>query len=332
MLIKSINLTNFRSHSSYHLDCNPDTTLILGPNGCGKTSVLEAITILLRGKSFRTDDPNILKRGAPFYRAELTTDDGHTVAATFDGHIKNFIVNNQKFTRLPLKFQYPLILFEPSDLNLITAYPADHRKYFDQLFSTISQDYTSTLNKYNKAREQRNQLLKSEFFDPSNLFPWDLLLARLGLQLCRYRYFFIDKINQSINDVYHSIAENTDKVSFIYKTTVAGLTETSYLKALEDSRTKDFALGYTSFGPHRDDFAFNFNQQNANGSASRGESRSFILALKFVEANLIEEITHKKPIVLLDDVFSELDESRRQCLVKNFKANQVILTSVEAIK
>lgn len=329
MLIKDISLTNFRNHATYHLDCKPDTTLILGANGCGKTSVLEAIYILTRGKSFRATDPDILKRGTDFYRIELNYTSGEQISAAYDGTTKTFKTIDKTSRRLPVKHKYPIILFEPHDLNLISGPPSRRRDYFDRIFSDLSEDYATSLTKYNKALRQRNELLKSETLSSTNLFAWNLLLADLGVTLANFRATYIDLINQTLNYTYYSIAENDDEIHLRYSTTIPGVTKEQYLHSLESSYDRDRLLGYTTFGIQRDTTDFIFNYNLADGSASRGETRSIILALKFVESNIITEKLGKTPIILLDDVFSELDESRRKCLVSNFKDNQVIITSVE---
>ena len=331
MLIKDISLTNFRNHSTYHLECNPDTTLILGANGCGKTSVLEAIYILTRGKSFRATDPDIIKRGTDFYRIALTYDDGEEIAAAYDGTTKTFKTIDKTSRRLPTKNKYPVILFEPHDLNLVSGPPSRRRDYFDRIFSDWSTTYASNLSKYNKALRQRNELLKSETLTPTTLFSWNLLLATLGSELMSARSDYITKINQTLNSTYHSIADNHDHVSISYTTTLSNITKEKYLSILEQNYERDHILGYTSFGVHRDTIDFIFNHSYADGSASRGETRSIILALKFVEAALVTATVGKKPIILLDDVFSELDDTRRRALVDNFKNHQVIITSVEDV-
>ncbi len=331
MIIKSISLTNFRNHDRYVLDCNDDTTLILGENGCGKTSVLEAIHILTRGKSFRATDPDIIKHDKPFYRIELQYDNGEKRIATYDGQSKTFVCFDKKSRRLPKKAKYPVVLFQPSDLNLVSGSPCRHREYFDRVFSEISEEYGESLSKYEKALRQRNELLKSDSLQESSLFSWNLLLARYGSILNKKRQEFTEIINEQIAPTYYSIAENSDEVELSYQTELKNLTESEYLKKLEQNLTKDSYLGHTSFGVHRDNFEFIFNKKPANGSASRGETRSIILALKFVEAKIIENKLNERPIILLDDVFSELDNSRRKCLINNFKNHQVIITSVEAV-
>lgn len=329
MLVKDISLTNFRNHTTYHLDCKPDTTLILGENGCGKTSVLEAIYILMRGKSFRATDPDIVKRGTPFYRIELNYASGEQISAAYDGTTKTFKTIEKTSRRLPAKNKYPVILFEPHDLNLVSGPPSRRRDYFDRIFSDLSEDYATSLSKYNKALRQRNELLKSETLTKNDLFAWNLLLADLGVTLSHARTTYINLINQTLNPTYHSIADNNDQIYLHYSTATPGITKEQYLSSLEQSFDRDRILGYTNFGIQRDTIDFIFNDNLADGSASRGETRSIILALKFVESSIITDKLGKKPIILLDDVFSELDESRRKCLVSNFKNHQVIITSVE---
>lgn len=331
MIIKSVKLVNFRNHSEYKLECKDETSLILGENGCGKTSVLEAIYILTQGKSFRATDAEILKRGEDFYRVEIEFNNGEKTVVTFDGENKTFLILDKKTRRLPRKSKYPVVLFLPSDLNLISGSPAKRRDYFDRVFSQFNERYDDSLLKYNKALKQRNELLKNEYLKPGDVFSWNMLLSRFGSEICKFRKQFVDEINERLTRVYRSIADNDDEVELRLETQVDGLSEEKYLKQLEANLERDKYLGHTSFGVHRDDFVFFFNEKMADGSASRGETRSSILALKFIEAELIYEKTGLRPVVLLDDVFSELDKTRQKCLVQNFKDNQVIITSVEGI-
>lgn len=331
MIIKSIKLVNFRNHSEYFLECNDETSLILGENGSGKTSVLEAIYILTRGKSFRATDQEIIKNGTEFYRIELEYNNGEKHTATYDGKNKTFLIMDKKSRRLPKKNKYPIVLFQPSDLNLISHAPSRRRDFFDRIFSQFDENYATSLHKYEKALKQRNELLKNENLTKDAVFSWNILLSKYGVDLYNLRNKFIKEINSKLTETYRSIAENQDKVEIIYKTEVIKPDDNHYLKILENNFEKDLYLGHTSFGVHKDDYIFSFNHKPADGSASRGESRSIILALKFIEAELIYQKTKLKPIILLDDVFSELDESRRKCLIKNFKNNQVIITSVENV-
>ena len=161
------------------------------------------------------------------------------------------------------------------------------------------------------------------------IFSWNLLLSKYGVEIRKIREKFVKELNERLTKTYRSIAENSDEVFVEYKLQGDKLTENEYLRRLEGELRRDLILGHTGFGVHRDSYEFLFNNADANGSASRGEVRSIILALKFIEAELIFEKVGKRPVVLLDDVFSELDEKRQKCLTRNFKDNQVIITSVE---
>ncbi len=326
MIIRQIKLRNFRCHKEFVLDCNKQTTSIIGKNGCGKTSVLEAIYEVTQGKSFRAVDREILRREGDFYRVELEYEDGRNTVVVFDGLKKEFLVEDKKTRRLPKKNKYPVILFEPDDLHLVGSSPLNKRNFFDRMFSQLSEQYSVSLSRYNKALKQRNELLKEEGVRPEDLFAWDVLLGKYGAELVELRQRYIERINQRLTEVYRSIAENSDEVQLSYETTTE--TESGILERLNNDFMRDSLLGYTSSGVHRDNFDFIFNKVKADGSASRGEVRSSVLALKFIEAELVTGILRKKPIVLLDDVFSELDQMRQKCLVRNFQENQVILTSV----
>ena len=331
MIIKTVKLTNFRNHSKYVLECKDSTSLILGENGCGKTSVLEAIYIVTRGKSFRAVDADILKRGEDFYRVEVEYCSGEKAVVAYDGESKTFLIDDKKTKRLSKKNKYPVVLFLPSDLNLMSASPTSRRDYFDRVFGQFDAMYGVSLSKYEKALKQRNELLKKEYLKPDEVFYWNLLLAKYGMEVVSKRKAFLMEINQKLTEVYQSIAENEDTVQIELETMVDG-DENGYIKALESDFERDRIMGHTRFGVHKDDFIFKFNDKVANGSASRGEVRSIILALKFIEAEMLKKKLGQNPIVLLDDVFSELDETRRRCLVKNFRDNQVIITSVESIE
>ena len=338
MIIQSVKLVNFRSHDEFLLQCNKKTSLLVGENGSGKTSVLEAIYEALRGKSFRATDEEILKRGAEFYRIELNFIDGTKTIVLYDGQRKQFLVEDKKKTRLPKKNRYPIVLFLPEDLHLVATSPTKRRNYFDRVISEFNESYSNSLLKYEKALRQRNELLKKHKIDEDDnkvidrdFFSWNILLAKYGLEIRNYRKQYLDKLNAEFNQVYHSIVENGDQVFLKLNLFGGEITEADYFNRLENEFRRDLILGHTGFGIHRDDFIFLFNEKEADGTASRGELRSMILAMKFIEADLIFRETGKRPVVLLDDVFSELDNVRQKSLVKNFKDNQVIITSVDEI-
>ncbi len=340
MIVQRLRLTNFRSHKEYTLECKNETSLILGPNGCGKTSVLEAVYEAMRGKSFRAVDREIVRRGEEYYRVELDYEDGEKVVVVYEvgSNQKTFLVGDKKWRRLPKKYRYPVVLFLPDDLHLVGASPAQKRDYFDRLLAEMDEKYSNSLSRYNKALRQRNELLKTDNCRPEMVFSWNVMLAQYGCELRRGRRALVEGLNERITTTYQGIAENEDMVELIYRVQggledLGGMeeSESRYLVELERGFEKDCIIKHTSYGAHRDGFNFIFNGVEADGSASRGETRSMVIAMKFIEAEMILGRTGRRPVVLLDDVFSELDMKRQECLVRNFKDNQVILTSVEAM-
>ena len=330
MIIKSVKLQNFRSHKLYSLKMGDKTTQILGENGWGKTSVLEAIYIALQGKSFRATDKEIVRRGAEFYRVELDFTDGEKVAVSYEPETKNktFLVKCLKFRRLPKKYKYPVVLFLPDDLHLVSSSPASRRGYFDKFLAQLMPGYATALSRYNKALKQRNELLKTDDVLPDATFSWDVMLAKYGCEIRKAREELVADLNARLTEVYRGIAKNKDTAEILYEPYIGEVDESEYLKLLSLDFERDKIVGHTNFGVHKDNFDFIFNEKFADGSASRGEVRSLVIALKFIEAEMLEKQLSKKPVVLLDDVFSELDEARQEALVSNFKENQIILTSV----
>ena len=324
-IIKRVKLNNFRCHDEFDLDCNRPTTLIIGENGSGKTSILEAIYLALRGKSFKGVDKEILSNNADYYRAEIELADAQKIIIRFNGNKKEFEIDGKKSLRLPKKNRYPVVLFEPDDIYLVGSSPSRRRDYFDELFKQINENYGIILGKYNKALRQRNDLLKEETINRDDLFSWNVMCANYGAEIIQWRVDNLAKINNKMTDIYRNIAKNDDSCELKYLG--FNVDENKYLQNLENNYEKDRILGYTTFGIHRDDYEFIFNNKKADGSASRGENRSMILALKFIEAQILEQEVGKKPVVLLDDIFSELDEMRQRHLIDNFKNYQMIITS-----
>jgi len=325
-VVKTLSLKNFRSHGEFLLDCNKPMTLVIGENGSGKTSVLEAIYLALRGKSFKGVDMEMCKRGEEYYRVELGKVDGSGVVVRWSGK-REFEIDDKKTWRLPKKNRYPVILFESDDLYLVGSGPARRRNYFDKLLSQANEKYSVALAKYSKALRQRNDLLKRETVAGDDLFAWNVMLARYGVALSATRREFVEKVNQRLTGAYREIAHNEDSAEI--RLEHRAMDESEYLAELTRLFEKDRRVGHTTFGVHLDDWVFWFNGKKADGSASRGEVRSMILALKFIEARLVQEETGKSPLVLLDDIFSELDEARQKHLINNFGAYQVIISGTK---
>ncbi|MDR0887374.1 MAG: DNA replication and repair protein RecF [Candidatus Nomurabacteria bacterium] len=341
--IKALKLGNFRSHTTTELIFPEDknTILITGENGSGKTSILEAIHLCLRGLSFKTKKPEqIINTGVdfgkkvPFTRAQITVSDGIKRLFFYDERGKKFIIGaNKEMKSLPLTQRYPTILFDGDDLVLFQNQPAKRRAHLDNILTQINHEYYIHLAQYDKARFQRNALLKSGRTDiERELLTWDEILIKHGQYLTIKRREIISEINQQINQTYQKIAQNHDQVQAKYQTQIESNDETSWRQHLQSTRKEDILRGHTTFGVQKDDMIFYFNYHKTIEQASRGEIRTIILALKFIEAQIIEHHLGKKPIILLDDIFSELDESRQSMILGNFDANQIFITATHPPK
>lgn len=328
--ITKISVQHVRVHKKYSLDVSPNVTLITGANGSGKTSLIEALYIALQGTSFKGSDGDVLERDAPWYRIDVHHDNETARTVKFDpakvtGR-KQFIIDGKTNYRLLEKNKYPIVLFEPDDLRLLSGSPTRRRQFIDRFISQLDPQYSIALRRYERALKQRNALLKQGMVNDS-LFAWDISLSEHGAYIITQRAKFIGELNQRLNAVYESISHTNDRVLVKYSYDSYENVSQRLLGELQQSVRRDTLLGYTSIGPHRHDVLFEFNNSPALSVASRGEVRSVVLALKFLEVDIIESITNKNPVILLDDVFSELDKERQNYLIDLTKKNQIIITS-----
>jgi DNA replication and repair protein RecF len=329
-MIRSLRVQHVRTHDDYTLQIAPDVTVIKGANGSGKTSLLEALYIALQGSSFKGSDKDVVGRGEDWYRIDVAYADlpGRTVKFEpgRESGRKQFIIDEKKFYRLPQQYKEPVVLFEPDDLRLLNGSPERRRRFIDQFIAQIDPNYGTILRRYERVLKQRNILLKRQA-SKDDFFAWDVSLSEYGSKVIEKRQQFTMRLDEKLNDTYKAIADRDDSVSMRYSHRYDGTIQQRLLMELHQTQAKDLVLGYTTAGPHRHDVMFEFNNSPALSVASRGEVRSIVLALKFLEIGIIEQTTGKKPIVLLDDVFSELDEKRQKHLTTLTKSHQIIITS-----
>ena len=330
-VIKKLSVQNIRSHDKYTIKPSPTITVITGKNGSGKTSLIESIYTALRGTSFRGGDDDMLRYNTPWWRIDIEFSSYIKQSVTYDPKLakgqKKFFIDDKVLFRLPIQHKKPVVLFESDDLRLLHGLPTRRRRFIDHFISQLDPIYLSSLRKYERALRQRNNLLKKLYIKTDELFVWDVALSEYGAYIIEKRILFIEQINNQINNIYNSIAKSKDILLVHYSNTYIGDIKQKLLNNLSSSIDKDKIIGFTSTGPHRHDVIFKFNNLPAVDIASRGEIRTIILSIKFIEADIIEQITGIKPTILLDDVFSELDELRQERLLSTDK--QIIISSTK---
>ena len=331
MQLTALSVQNVRTHQSYQLSIAPTVTVITGKNGSGKTSLLEALHLALRGSSFKGSDSDMVQHDAPWWRIDVKSSDDEVRTVKFDPSKttgrKQFIVDTKTSYRLPEKYKYPVVLFEPDDLRLLHGSPTRRRQFIDRFIAQLDPLYGPALRRYDRALKQRNNLLKSPQVQADALFVWDVALSEYGAYVIKKRMQYIAVLHAELAAAYGSIAHTDDTVQMSYSHPYTGDIKQRLLHDLHLRSERDQLLGYTSTGPHRHDVIFTFNGSPALSIASRGEVRSIVLALKFLEVETIRTATEKPPIILLDDVFSELDEYRQASLLTARADTQVLVTS-----
>ncbi len=334
-VILRLAVQNIRSHDRFTVELSPGVTVITGANGSGKTTLLESLYIALQGSSFKGGDNDVLRAGSPWWKIDIIFDDQQKRTIKFDPSKqtsrKQFNVDSRNMYRLVPKYKYPIVLFEPEDLRLLHGSPTRRRQFIDRFISQLNPLYGIALRKYDRALRQRNNLLKRRDTPTDQFFAWDIALSEHGAYIIEQRIAFIEQINSRLNDAYHEIADTKDEVSVHYSHTFVGDIKQKLLAELHARTERDLIVGSTSVGPHRHDVVFEFNRSPALSTASRGEARTIILALKFLEVDIIEQLSGQKPLILLDDVFSELDITRQRALSDTIRSHQIVITSTHTL-
>jgi len=334
-IVSRLAVQNVRSHGQYEVTLDKGVTVITGPNGSGKTTLLESIYLALQGTSFKGNDSDMLRNDGPWWKIDLLLDEQDKRTVKFDPSKttarKQFVIDGKTTARLAPKNKYPVVLFEPEDLRLLNGSPARRRQFIDRFISQLNPLYGVSLRKYERALRQRNNLLKRFNTSSDELFAWNITLADHGAYIIEQRIAFVEKINSQLNDAYDDIADTHDEVSVHYSHTFVGDIKQKLLNELESHIERDRMLGNTSVGPHRHDVMFEFNHSPALSIASRGEVRTIVLALKFLEVDIIEQLSGLKPLILLDDVFSELDLERQKALSDKTREHQIVMTSTHVL-
>ena len=332
MIIQSIELTNFRNYECLNLEFDKGTNILYGDNAQGKTNVLEAIYLSSITKSHKgSKDQDIIRFGEN--EAHLRTyleKDGDVYKV--DMHLRKngskvIAVNGQKLKKAAgLLGLLNVVFFSPEDLSIIKNGPSERRRFIDMELCQLDSFYLYNLNNYNKIVNQRNKLLKDIYTNYSlrdTLDIWDSQLISYGSKIIERRAAFINQLNEIIYEIHKKLSGEKEEILIKYEPNV--LIE-EFEKKLKQSQEKDIKLKMTTVGPHRDDICIDVNEIDIRKFGSQGQQRTAALSLKLSEIELVKRITKDTPVLLLDDVLSELDSNRHKYLLDSIGNIQTIIT------
>ena len=336
MWINKIKINNFRNYNNEEINLEKNINIFYGKNAQGKTNIIEAIFLCSLGKSFRAKKDNEmikLNEENAIVEIEYEKSDREGKIKIEIGNKKNIYLNGIKIKKLSeLLGTLNVVIFTPDDINILKGGPQNRRRFLDIMISQLKPNYMYNLNLYLKTLEQRNNYLRQireENKKEELLEIWEEKLAEYAINIYNYRKEFINKINKKIKNIHDEITENKEEIEIEYITECINREE--YLKLLKQRRKLDIIKGFTTKGIHRDDFVIYINKKRLDIYGSQGQHRTSILSLKLSELNIIEEEIGEKPVLLLDDFMSELDEKRRSHFLNKIEKTQVIITCTDKI-
>ena len=340
MKITNLKLKNFRNHNNLDLSFSNYKNIIIGNNGIGKTNIVEAIYYLALTKSFRTtNDEVLIKDNEDFAVIEANIVDkisnNFKIVITKDG--KNIRIDNNQIKSIgDYISKLNVILFTTEDMKLIKDNPSIHRKLINMELSQFNNDYLKLLSMYNKVLKQRNTYLKSMYLNGN--IPTDYLdvltnkLIDLGMKIYDIRKDYVNQINSYIGNIFKKVVKK-ENLQIRYISNFQNKTREQLLKSYKKMETKDINYGKTNLGIHIDDYLFEINGHLAKEFLSEGELKNAIIAFKLSEIKYCINTKNRTPILILDDLFSELDDKKINTLIGNFKKSfQILITTTDIDK
>ncbi len=332
MIIKSIELADYRNYEELNLTFDRGTTILYGNNAQGKTNILEAVYVAATTKSHKgSKDKEIIRFGKE--EAHIRTYvEKEGVETRVDMHLrkagsKGIAIDGQKIKRAAdLLGLCNVVFFSPEDLGIIKNGPSERRRFVDMELCQLDNIYLNDLNNYNKIVNQRNKLLKDMYLSPGlkeTLGIWDMQLVAYGSKIIERRKLFVSQLNEIIYEIHKRLSGGKEELKIKYQpdTSVEDFESKLFM-----NMDRDMKMKMTSVGPHRDDFVFQIGGMDARKFGSQGQQRTAALSLKLAEIELVKKITGDTPVLLLDDVLSELDSSRQQLLLEGMGDIQTIIT------
>lgn len=332
MIIKSIELKNFRNYEDLNISFDEGTNILYGDNAQGKTNILEAAYMSGTTKSHKgSKDKEMIRFGASEAHLRTVVLRGEK-EYQIDMHLKQNRSKGIAINQVPIKRAAELfgilnmVFFSPEDLNIIKNGPAERRRFLDAELCQLDKIYLSDLTNYNKILGQRNKLLKDMVFRPDladTLPVWNMQLVETGKRIIKRRKQFVEELNEIVHDIHFRLSGEKEKLFIKYEPNIDDI---FFEDELNRAKIKDMKLCQTSVGPHRDDLLFSIGDIDIRKFGSQGQQRTSALSLKLSEIELVKKSIKDTPILLLDDVLSELDSNRQNYLLNNISDTQTIIT------
>ena len=332
MIIKSLELTDYRNYEQLSMEFSPGTNILYGDNAQGKTNILEAIYVAATTKSHKgSKDREIIHFDKEEAHIRTRIEKDH-VETRVDMHLRKnksklLAIDGQKAKKATdLIGKCNVVFFSPEDLSIIKDGPSERRRFVDMELCQLDSFYLYNLTNYNKIVEQRNTLLKDMVFNPQlrdTLNIWDMQLVSYGSKIIERRKLFVEQLNEIIEKIHYSLSGGKEKLKVIYEPDVE---IDAFESKLIANQERDVKAKMTSVGPHRDDFCFLIGDIDIRRFGSQGQQRTAALSLKLSEIELVKQIVKDTPILLLDDVLSELDSNRQNYLLNHIGDIQTIIT------
>lgn len=332
MIIKSIELQNFRNYEDLNISFDEGTNIFYGDNAQGKTNILEAAYLSGTTKSHKcSKDKEMIRFGeqeAHIRTIVVKKEKEYQI----DMHLKNNRSKGIAINKVPIKKASELfgilnmVFFSPEDLNIIKNGPAERRRFLDSELCQLDKIYLSDLTTYNKILNQRNKLLKDMVYRPDlkdTLPVWDMQLVETGRKIIRRRKQFVDELNEIVHDIHYRISGEKENLLLQYEPSIEDIFFEDELSRVKE---RDMRQCMTSVGPHRDDLLFSIGEVDIRKFGSQGQQRTSALSLKLSEIELVKRSIHDTPVLLLDDVLSELDSNRQNYLLNSIHDTQTLIT------
>lgn len=340
MHINEISLKDFRNYKEIKISFSKEVNIFIGENAQGKTNLLEGIYFNGIAKSFKsTRDRDVIRFGEEFCRIETSAyygEDDHKIEIVLSrGGEKAIKVDGSRVRKTSELLEgLHIIVFSPEDLRIVKDEPSVRRSFIDREICQIRPGYLNEINRYRRAVRQRNAYLKEDFVENEVLDAWDEELITSGARVVRMRREFIKKLNDISREIYKKISGDREKLKLEYVTDidVREKEEELFRNILLREREKDKRYRITGKGPHRDDLILYADERDLKKYGSQGQQRTAALSLKLSEIKIVEEETGEKPILLLDDVLSELDNERQKFLLNTLGENQMFITTTDLVE